>query len=221
MKAIPDEANLGLSCGNPTALASLQEGEVVLDLGSGAGFDCFLAASKVGPSGKVIGVDMTPEMIEKARANAKRNGIQNVEFKLGEIESLPVKDKSVDLVISNCVINLSADKSKVLSEIHRVLKPGGRIAISDIALLKELPKSIQESVEAYVGCVSGAIPMDDYKRMVEASGLRDVKITVKGSSTCISPDTQDPMGQALQEGLYEKESLDDYIASVYVEGFKE
>ncbi|MBI5166645.1 MAG: arsenite methyltransferase [candidate division NC10 bacterium] len=220
LKAIPDEANLALSCGNPTALASLKEGEVVLDLGSGAGFDCFLAAIKVGSNGKVIGVDMTPEMIEKARDNAKKNGVKNVEFRLGEIENLPVADNSVDVVISNCVINLSADKPKVFQEVYRVLKPGGRIAISDIALFKELPKRIQESIEAYVGCVGGAILIDEYRKIVEASGLRDVKITVKGSSACIDPNTKDPIGRAILDSLGEDESLEGYVVSVYVEGYK-
>jgi SAM-dependent methyltransferase len=170
LKAIPNEANLALSCGNPTALASLKEGEVVLDLGSGGGFDCFLAATRVGPNGKVIGVDMTPEMVEKARDNAKKNGVENVEFRLGEIENLPVGDNSVDVVISNCVINLSADKPRAFQEIYKVLKPSGRIAISDIALLKELPEKIRESIEAYVGCVGGAILVKDYKKIVRASG---------------------------------------------------
>ncbi|MDP3011999.1 MAG: arsenite methyltransferase [Candidatus Hydromicrobium sp.] len=220
LKAIPDEANLALSCGNPTALASLKEGEVVLDLGSGAGFDCFLAATKVGPKGKVIGVDMTPEMIEKARDNAKKNGFENVEFRLSEIENLPVGDNSVDVVISNCVINLSADKQRVFREVYRVLKPGGRIAISDVALLKGLPKRIQESIEAYVGCVGGAVIIDKYKRIVEASGLKDVRITVKGSSACIDPDTKDPLGRAILDGLGENESLEGYVVSVYVDGHK-
>ncbi|MCL5985458.1 MAG: arsenite methyltransferase [Actinobacteria bacterium] len=220
LKAIPDEANLALGCGNPTALASLKKGEIVLDLGSGAGFDCFLAATQVGSNGKVIGVDMTPEMIEKARDNARNNKITNVEFRLGEIENLPAPDNSVDVVISNCVINLSADKPKVFKEIYRVLKTGGRTAISDIALLKELPEGIRESIEAYVGCFGGAITIDKYKKIVEESKLRNVRITVKGSSACIESDTKDPMGRALLDNLEENESLDDYVVSVYVNGYK-
>jgi SAM-dependent methyltransferase len=220
LNAIPTEANLGLSCGNPTAMANLKQGEVVLDLGCGAGFDCFLAASKVGPKGKSIGVDMTPEMIEKARANAQRSSVKNVEFRLGEIENLPAADESVDIVISNCVINLSADKPGVFREIYRVLKPGGRIAISDIALKKELPKKIQENIAAYVGCVAGAMPVDEYKKTVEVAGLKDVKITPKGTSACISPDTKDPIARAALDTLDENESLDDYVVSVYIEGHK-
>ncbi len=220
LKAIPAEANLALGCGNPTALASLREGEIVLDLGSGAGFDCFLAATRVGPGGRVIGVDMTPEMVQKAKWNAKKYKIENVEFRLGEIENLPVADGSVAVVISNCVINLSADKPKVFREVNRVLIPGGRIAISDIALLKELPETIQESIEAYVGCVGGAMRIDEYKKIVEASGLKDVKITIKGSSLCINPNTKDPIGKAIIDGLGKNESLDEYVVSVYVEGHK-
>jgi arsenite methyltransferase len=220
LTAIPDEANLALSCGNPTALAGLNEGEVVLDLGSGAGFDCFLAATKVGPKGKVIGVDMTPEMIEKARKNAKKNGVENVEFRLGEIENLPVRDNSVDVVISNCVINLSADKRRVFQEVYRVLKPGGRIAISDIALLKELPGKIRESMEAYVGCVGGAILIDDYKKIVEAALLKDVRVTVKESSACINLDTKDPIGRAILDGLGDINALKGYVVSACVEGYK-
>lgn len=220
LKMIPEGANLGLSCGNPTAFANLQKGETVLDLGSGAGFDCFIAARKVGTSGKVIGVDMTPAMIEKARENAKRGSFLNVEFRLGEIESLPVADSSVDTVISNCVINLSVDKAKVFQEIYRVLKPGGRIAVSDMALLKELPPNIKQSIDAYVGCVAGAVLVDEYKRIVEESGFKAVKATVKGSSACIRPETQDPMGRALLEGSENSTSLEDCVVSIYVEGHK-
>ncbi len=220
LRTIPDEANLALSCGNPTALAGLKKDEVVLDLGSGAGFDCFLAASKVGPLGKVIGVDMTPEMIEKARENAERNGVKNVEFRLGEIENLPVADNSVDVVISNCVINLSADKPRVFQEIRRVLKPGGRLAISDIALKKKLPEKVRQSLEAYVGCVGGAMVIDEYRKTVEDSGIKDVKLTVNGSSACIDPHTSDPVGKAMLEHLGEGESLEDYVVSAYVEGHK-
>ncbi len=220
LKAIPDEANLALSCGNPTALASLKKGESVLDLGSGAGFDCFLAATKVGQNGKVIGVDMTPEMIEKARDNAKKDGAKNVEFRLGEIENLPVADNTVDVVISNCVINLSADKPRVFGEIYRVLKPGGRIAISDIALKKELPRKIQENIDAYIGCIGGAILIDKYERMIKASGFENVKITAKRSSACVDPNIEDPMGRAILDGLKKNESLADYAVSIYVEGNK-
>jgi len=220
LKRIPDEANLALSCGNPTALAGLREGETVLDLGSGAGFDCFLAASKVGNSGKVIGIDMTPEMVGKARENAERNGIENVEFKLGEIERLPVDGNSVDAVISNCVINLSPDKAKVFEEIYRVLKPGGRVAISDIALSRTLPEKVRDSIAAYVGCISGAVLIDEYKKVVESSGLKDVRIISKGKSACIDPDTKDPVGRAILDSLGDGESLEDYVVSIYIEGRK-
>lgn len=220
LQVIPEEANLALSCGNPTALASLQEGEVVLDLGSGAGFDCFLAATKVGQHGKVIGVDMTPEMVDKAKDNARKNRVKNIDFRLGEIENLPVEDNSIDVIISNCVINLSADKLKVFQEIYRVLSPGGRIAISDIALLRELPNKIRESIDAYVGCVGGAILVDEYKRIVEASGLKDVSMTIKGSSACNDSNTKDPIGKAILHSLDENESLEGYVVSVYVEGHK-
>ena len=157
LTSVPEGANLGLGCGNPVALAALKEGDVVLDLGSGAGFDCFLAANKVGSGGKVIGVDMTPDMLEKARENAHKGGYTNVEFRLGEIEHLPVADSHVDVIISNCVINLSPDKPAVFNEAFRVLKPGGRLMVSDIVLLNELPAFIKSSVAAYVGCVSGAM----------------------------------------------------------------
>lgn len=173
---VPEGSNLGLGCGNPLALSSIREGETILDLGSGAGFDCFLAAARVGKSGKVIGVDMTAEMIEKAKENAKKGNYENVEFRLGEIEKLPVADSTIDKVISNCVINLSPDKGKVFQEAFRVLKPGGNVMISDIVLLKELPDFIKESILAYVGCVSGAINRDKYLEMMEVAGFRDVKV---------------------------------------------
>ncbi len=176
LKAIPEGADLGLGCGNPTALASLKEGETVLDLGSGAGIDCFLAAQAVGPSGRVIGVDMTAEMIDRARQNARVNGVENVEFRLGEIEHLPVADGSADVVISNCVVNLSPDKPQVFRDAFRTLKPGGRMFLSDIVLLKELPDEIRESIEAYVGCVAGASMKADYLEAIEAAGFRDVEV---------------------------------------------
>jgi len=176
LEVVPEGANLGLGCGNPVALASLGEGETVLDLGSGAGFDCFLAASKVGEKGRVIGVDMTPEMLEKARENAKKGNYGNVEFRLGEIENLPVADNSVDIVISNCVIDLAPDKRRVFGEAFRVLKPGGRLMISDIVLLKELPDFIKNSIEAYIGCLSGAIMRDEYIGAIKAAGFQGVSI---------------------------------------------
>ena len=176
LDSVPEGANLGLGCGNPTALASLKEGETVLDLGSGAGFDCFLAANKVGQKGKVIGVDMTSEMIDKARENARKSGYPNVEFRLGEIENLPVADSSVDAIISNCVINLSPDKGRVFKEAYRALKPGGRVMVSDIVLLQELPESIKNSVEAYVGCVAGASRKEDYLATVAAAGFQEVEV---------------------------------------------
>jgi SAM-dependent methyltransferase len=176
LKVVPEGANLGLGCGNPVALASLREGEVVLDLGSGAGFDCFLAAQRVGEKGRVIGVDMTPEMIDKARKNAKKGNYKNVEFRLGEIENLPVADDSVDLVISNCVINLSPDKERVFQEAFRVLRPGGRMIVSDIVLLKKLPALIKNSIEAYVGCLLGAILRDEYLKTIRAVGFQEVEI---------------------------------------------
>jgi ArsR family transcriptional regulator len=170
MSAVP-EANLGLGCGNPTALGEIKEGMTVLDLGSGAGFDCFLAAKKVGKTGKVIGVDMTPRMLQKARENAEKYGFSNTEFRLGEIESLPVEDNSVDVIISNCVINLSPDKSKVFKEAHRVLKKGGRLFVSDIVLLKELSQKDRENEALIAGCVGGAILRDDYLALMKKAGF--------------------------------------------------
>ena len=200
LKAVPEDANLGLGCGNPIALASLTEGETVLDLGSGAGFDCFLAANKVGKSGRVIGVDMTPEMIQKARENAEKGNYGNVEFRLGEIENLPVADNSVDIVISNCVINLAPDKGRVFTEAFRVLKPGGRLMISDMVLLKELPDFIKNSIEAYIGCLSGAMMRDEYIEAVKAAGFQEVSI-IDETSFPIECMANDPIAKALVENL--------------------
>ena len=176
LKAVPQGANLGLGCGNPIALSLLCEGETVIDLGSGAGFDCFLAAKKVGETGKIIGVDMTPEMIDKARENAMKGNYRNVEFRLGEIENLSVADNSADVIISNCVINLSPDKGRVFQEAFRVLRPGGRMIVSDIVLLKELPIFIKNSVEGYIGCLSGAIMKEEYLGFIRAAGF--LKVTI-------------------------------------------
>lgn len=165
------EANLGLGCGNPVAMAEMQEGDTVLDLGSGAGFDCFLAMRKVGEQGKVIGVDMVPEMVAKAKANAEKYDYQNVEFKLGEIEKLPVEDETVDIIISNCVINLSPDKDQVFAEAYRVLKTGGKMFVSDIVLLKELSEEVKNNPELLSGCVAGALLKEDYISKMEAAGF--------------------------------------------------
>ena len=176
MDAVPDGANLGLGCGNPLAHAAIHEGDTVLDLGSGAGFDCFLAARKVGKTGRVIGVDMTPEMLIKARENAKKAGATNVEFRLGEIEALPVADNSVDLIISNCVINLSPDKARVFREAYRVLKPGGLLMVSDIVLAHELPEAVRTSVAAYASCIAGASLKDAYLDLIRKANFSDVAI---------------------------------------------
>jgi SAM-dependent methyltransferase len=196
LSALPEGANLGLGCGNPVALVSLRPGETVLDLGSGAGIDCFLAARRVGPTGRVIGVDMTPEMLEKARANARRSGLTNVEFRLGEIEHLPVADSSVDVVISNCVVNLSPDKPQVFREAFRVLRPGGRLIVSDIVLQSPLPKGLLDSAAAYVGCISGASLKEDYLSMIEATGFADVRV-VSEDRFPVEATASDPTLQAL------------------------
>lgn len=199
LSKLPEGANLGLGCGNPVALASLKEGDTYLDLGSGAGIDCFLAAEKVGKTGKVIGVDMTPEMIDRARENAKKTEYDNVDFRLGEIEHLPVADNSVDVITSNCVINLSPDKSAVFKEAYRVLKPGGRLMISDIVLLKELPQTILDSIEAYVGCVSGALLKDEYLGIVRDSGFTDIEIISENFSGEIWVDN--PLAESIIQQL--------------------
>ncbi|MDD5190167.1 MAG: arsenite methyltransferase [Dehalococcoidales bacterium] len=175
IKSVPEGANLGLGCGNPVALASLKEGETVLDLGSGAGFDAFLSAQRVGKKGKVIGVDMTPEMLAKANENAEKGGYKNVEFRLGEIERLPVDDNSVDVIISNCVINLSPDKPAVFKEAYRVLKPGGRLMVSDMVLLRELPAKVKKSIDAYASCIAGAAFKNNYLQLIKDTGFKKVK----------------------------------------------
>lgn len=181
LTSIPAEANMGLSCGNPTATAHIRAGEVVVDLGSGGGLDVFLAAKMVGPGGRAIGIDMTPAMIERARANAQKGGYSNVEFYLSTIDRIPVPDASVDCVISNCVLNLAPDKPAVFREIARVLKPGGRLAVSDIALKHELPEEIAKSVAAYVGCIAGAIQIDEYRAGLLAAGFEHVEIVDSGA----------------------------------------
>lgn len=196
LKKVPEGTDLGLGCGNPVALASLREGETVLDLGSGAGLDCFLAANKVGKDGKVIGVDMTPEMVDRARENIKKGEYENIEFRLGEIENLPVANNSVNVIISNCVINLSPDKRRVFQEAFRVLKPGGRLMISDIVLLKELPHFLLNSLEAYVGCVAGASMKDEYLETIKAAGFNEVRL-VEETSFPIEYFVSDPTAQEI------------------------
>jgi arsenite methyltransferase len=176
LSSVPAEANLNLGCGNPVALASLKPGETVIDLGSGGGLDCFLASKKVGAQGKVIGVDMTPEMLDKARSNCRKGKYTNVEFRLGEIENMPVADNTADVIISNCVINLSPNKLRVFAEAFRVLKPNGRMMISDMVLLKELPAEILKNVQAYIGCISGAEKKMEYLKHIKQAGFQDVKI---------------------------------------------
>src|ERR1700757_3539796 len=178
----PEAANLGLGCGNPLAIASLQLGQTVLDLGSGAGFDCFLAARAVGPAGRVIGVDMTHEMLAKARKNGRKNGFSNVEFRLGEIEALPVADQSVDVIISNCVINLSPEKARVFRESYRVLKPGGRLAVADIVATATLPEEVRGDWAAYTGCMAGASQIGDLEEMLRQAGFEQIKIAPKDTS---------------------------------------
>lgn len=217
---MPDGANMGLSCGNPTAIASLRPGEVVLDLGSGGGFDAFIAGPKVGAAGHIIGVDMTPEMLSKARRNAavyrERSGLDNVEFRLGEIEHLPVADASVDVVISNCVLNLSPDKPQVWREIARVLKPGGRVAVSDLALLNPLPAVVGEMIEALVGCVAGAVLVEETERMIQDAGLTEVSLRSKPEYIKALASWEDPLYRKIAESLPAGSSPSDYITSLDV-----
>ena len=224
LAALPEGANLGLSCGNPAAVAALRPGEVVLDLGSGGGFDVFVCAQKVGPKGRAIGVDMTPEMISKARRNAaafaERTGLANVEFRLGEIEHLPVADASVDAIISNCVINLSPEKPQVWREMARVLRPGGRVAVSDLALLKPLPEALRESVQALVGCVAGAVLVEETGRMAREAGLVDVALAPKPGLVEAMFASDDPLYREVLAALPEGVRPGDYVVSLEVSARK-
>jgi arsenite methyltransferase len=223
MKMVPEGANLGLGCGNPIALASLKEGDIVLDLGSGAGFDCFLAANAVGKEGKVIGVDMTPEMVNKARENARKGNYKNVEFRLGEIENIPAPDSSVDCVISNCVINLAPDKGRVFKETFRVLKPGGRLMVSDIVVTQELPDVIKSSFAAYVGCIAGAVMKEEYLQTIKGAGFHDVRV-VDEQPFSIDAIANDPTAQALIDKIAvtqkSLEEVSNSVLSIKVEGKK-
>jgi len=224
LEVLPDGANMGLSCGNPTALAQLKPGQVVLDLGSGGGFDVFIAAQKVRSSGKAIGVDMTPEMLGKARASISRftekTGLSNVEFRLGEIEHLPAADSSIDVVISNCVINLSPDKPQVWREIARVLKPGGKACVSDIALKKPLPQEVLKSAAALVSCVAGAVPVDETIKMARQAGLVDIQIDEKAYSIDVMADCNDPLYRQVKDSLPQGAKLSGYIISVNITALK-
>ncbi len=208
LRNAPDGANLGLGCGNPLAIASLRPGQTVLDLGSGAGFDAFLAARAVGPEGRVIGVDMTPEMIAKARRNKFKGVYANVEFRLGEIENLPVADGSVDVVISNCVINLSPDKRRVFREAFRALRPGGRLTIADIVALAPVPERIRNDVELYTACGAGAAHVDDVKAMLREAGFRDIRVAVN------------PRSRAVIREWFAGRGLENYFASATIEAVK-
>lgn len=220
LSVLPEGANLGLSCGNPAALAGLKPGEVVLDLGSGAGFDCFVAGPRVGAAGRVIGVDMTAEMVSRARRNlgayAERSGLNNVEFRLGEIEHLPVADGSVDVVLSNCVINLSTDKPRVWREIARVLRVGGRVAISDLALVRPLPGSVAGDVEALVGCVAGAALVEDLRAMAAAAGLAEIVLQPKTDYVEAMVNAEDPLYRRILAELPEGTTISDFLISLEI-----
>ncbi len=221
---LPDGANMGLSCGNPVAAAALKEGQNVLDLGSGAGFDAFQAGVKVKAAGQVIGVDMTPEMIDKARRNTaqyrQRTGLDNVEFRLGEIERLPVPDASIDVVLSNCVINLSPDKPQVWSEIFRVLRPGGRICVSDLALLKPLPGNVRKMAAVLVGCVAGAVLAEETEAMLKKTGFKNITLTPNPGYVRNMQDWNDPLYRQIAESLPEGGEMADYVVSLGVTAVK-
>jgi arsenite methyltransferase len=223
LTAVPEGANLGLGCGNPLALAALRPGDVVVDLGSGAGFDCFLAAARVGPAGRVIGVDMTPEMLDRARGIAARDAVGNVEFRLGEIENLPVADATADVVISNCVINLSTDKPRVFREALRVLKPGGRLMVSDLVLARPLPDSVARSVAAYAGCIAGAMLRDEYLAAISAAGFAEVEVLAESGyeiGIANADDTEAALLEAVEATPAEARAAAEAVRSVRVSARK-
>jgi SAM-dependent methyltransferase len=223
LKNVPEDANLGIGCGNPTALASIKKGETILDLGSGAGFDCFLASRETGETGKVIGVDITPEMVAQAKKNAEKGNYKNVEFKVGEIENLPIENDSVDLIISNCVINLSNQKERVFEEAFRVAKPGGRIMISDIILLNDLPEYVKNSVEGHIACLAGAVRKEDYIDAITKAGFENISID-KEAPFPIELMLNDPIAEKIvrDNNLAEKEIRDiaNSIASITISAKK-
>ena len=224
LASIPDGANMGLSCGNPTALASLRAGEVVLDLGCGGGLDCFFAGSRVGATGRVIGVDLTPEMLSRARANLtayrRQTGLDNVEFRQGQIERLPVADASIDVVLSNCVLNLSPEKARVWREIARVLRPGGRVAVSDLALLRPLPDAIRRDIASLVGCVAGAVLIDETRQQMEAAGLTQIVLTPRPQYIDAVTQAQDPLYRRILEQLPAGTTAGDFITSLDIAAVK-
>lgn len=205
---VPLDSNMGLGCGNPLSIASLKKGEIVLDLGSGGGFDCFLASKQVGDTGHVIGVDMTPDMVELARKNAEDNGYSNVEFRLGEIENLPVANESVDVMISNCVINLSLDKARVFKEAYRVLKTGGRLSISDVVATAELPDEIKQDLRMLTGCIGGAEFVENIREMMNEAGFKDIKLTPKDN------------GREIVKSWVPDKNIQDYVSSYIIEAIK-
>lgn len=209
LKNLPETANMGLGCGNPQAIAALQPGETVLDLGSGGGFDCFIAAKKIGETGRVIGVDMTPDMVSKARENARKSEFANVEFRLGEIEHLPVADNSIDVILSNCVINLSPDKAQVFKDAFRVLKPGGRLAISDVVMSAEMPDNIKNDLALYSACISGAVNIEELESFLTAAGFQDISIKPKEESRTF-----------IREWAPAQYKIDDYVVSAIIEARK-
>ena len=223
LKMVPKGSNLGLGCGNPVALASLKKGETVLDLGSGTGFDAFLAANKVGRTGRVIGIDMTPEMINRAKENARKGNYSNVEFRLGEIEKLPVDNESIDVVISNCVINLSIDKQVVFKEAFRVLKIGGRLMVADLVLLKDLPETIKKSIEAYIGCLAGASMKNKYIEFIKKAGFKNIEILSQDVYPIETMANDTAIKAIMQNTLLEKNNLkkvENSVASIKIYALK-